>query len=211
MKWFEDIFSKSVLMKVSAIIGILSFTAKAVIDLFTPKFNDKTLFSLFAVFILSCLTVSYKKGETSCQKALAGGVLAVTSLFMWTIALDGITYSFVPSLVTVEIISALFYTVVFINHLILQSEHSGKNTFTVICQVILFIAIYLQIVELLLQAFSKGEKFDFLLGLGFLSVITLTTCMETRIQKYKARRTKALSENNWTDEEREKSKKIFKL
>ena len=71
MKWFENIFTKSKLMIVSGILGILCFVFLAVNALF-PFFVGFVNYVIVAALTIA-LMVCYKKEETSAQKTLAGG------------------------------------------------------------------------------------------------------------------------------------------
>ncbi len=161
MKWFEDIFTKSKLMIVSGVISVIVNLALLVISVINhaPLVAQYMIFASLPALILLC----YLKGETSAQKALIGAVLGITMYANWTI-LSGIYGLGSSGIVTLGTFLTVFYTILFINHILLQVDH-------------------------------KGDKQNILAG---------------QIMKYKASRSAAMASGTWTEEERQKSKKIFK-
>ncbi|MBP5772579.1 MAG: hypothetical protein J6W35_00675 [Eubacterium sp.] len=209
MKWFEDIFTKSKLMIVSGILGIVCFVFLAFNALY-PFFEGFVNYAIVAALTIA-LMVCYKKGETSAQKALAGAVLAAITFWYWQIS-AGIfgRGSFIIDVL--EFVLTVTMTVILINHIILQIDHKGDTIVIYINQVVLIVAILVQLAEFILQIISKDNMYyDKIHSLGVLAIVTMITCMESKIQKYKARRFKAMSAGTWTEEERKKSKKIFKF
>ena len=75
----------------------------------------------------------------------------------------------------------------------------------------LIIAIALQIAETPAQIINNQMYFMVLNSFSLLATVTMITCVESRVQKYKARRSAAMKDGTWTEEERQKSKKIFKF
>lgn len=209
MKWFEDIFTKSKLMIISGILGVIGYLFLTV----TSIINSAPLVSNYLIItvLLALLLICYKKGETSCQKALSGAVLGIFTYAYWVI-LSGTYGNYAGDIVTyLEIFMTLFITVIFINHLLLQIDHKGSKKVIVVSRVILVIAIICQIAEFFAQIFTGGFYYDIINSFSLLCAVTMITCMESRIQKYKARRSAAMDAGTWTEEERQKSKKIFKF
>ena len=208
MKWFEDIFTKSKLMIVSGVISVIINLSLAVIDAITypPLAAQYAIFALIPALIL----LFYKKGETSAQKALIGAVLGILMYANWTM-LSGIYGLGSSGIVTLGTFLTVFYTILFINHILLQIDHKGDKHIILASQIMLIIAIVWQFAELIAQVLGGGQYFNVLTSMGFLSLVTMITCVESRIQKYKARRSAALASGTWTEEERQKSKKIFKF
>ena len=208
MKWFENIFTKSKLMIISGVISVAVNLALAVIGAinYPPLIAQYLIFAFLPALILLC----YKKGETSAQKALIGAVLGIAMYANWTM-LSGIYGLGSPSIVTLGTFLTIFYTILFINHILLQIDHKGDKQIILASQIMLIIAIIWQFAELIAQIFNGGEYYNVLNSVGFLSLVTMTTCVEARIQKYKARRSAAMASGTWTEEERQKSKKIFKF
>ena len=208
MKWFEDIFTKSKLMIISGVISIIINLSLAVIGAinYPPLIAQYLIFALLPALILLC----YKKGETSAQKALIGAVLGILMYANWTM-LSGIYGLGSASVVTLGTFLTIFYTILFINHILLQIDHKGDKQIIIASQIMLIIAIIWQLTEMVAQFFSGGQYYNVLTSIGFLSLVTMITCVESRIQKYKARRSAGLSSGTWTEEERQKSKKIFKF
>ena len=110
-----------------------------------------------------------------------------------------------------ELFMTIFLTIMFINHLLLQIDHKGDNKIINVSRIMLVIAIVLQIAETLAQIVNNQMYYMVLNSFSLLSTVTMVTCIESRIQKYKARRSAAMTAGTWTEEERQKSKKIFKL
>ena len=208
MKWFEDIFTKSKLLIVSGIFSVAGYAFLAVTSLITgaPLFANY----LIIAGLLALLLICYKKGETSCQKALAGAILCILMYAYWVI-ISGMYGEGSTGVKVLEIFMTVFLTVIFLNHLLLQIDHKGDGKVILVSQLMLVIAIVWQFAEMIAQILSGGQYYDIINSFSLLCAVTMITCMESRIQKYKARRSAAMKEGRWTEEERQKSKKIFKL
>ena len=210
MKWFENIFTKSKLMIVSGLLGILSFVFLAVNALF-PFFVGFVNYVIVAGFTIA-LMICYKKGETSAQKALAGAVLAAIVFWYWQISVGLFGKGTSLPIDILEQVLTVALTVILINHVILQTDHKGDLALMYVNQIVLIIAILVQTAEFVLQIISNTNMYyDKIHSFGVLAVVTMITCMESRIQKYKARRYYAMNAGTWTPEERMKCKKIFKF
>lgn len=210
MKWFESIFTKSKLMIISGVLGILCFLFLAVNALF-PFFTGFVNYAIMAALSVALL-VCYIKGETSAQKALAGAVLAAIVFWYWQISVGAFGAGTSPVIDILEQILTGALTVILIDHIILQTDHRGDMALIYINQAVLIFAILVQTAEFALQIISDTNMYyDKIHSFGVLAVVTMITCMESRIQKYKARRYNAMKAGTWTPEERMKSKKIFKL
>ena len=210
MKWFENIFTKSKLMIVSGILGILCFVFLAVNALF-PFFVGFVNYVIVAALTIA-LMVCYKKEETSAQKTLAGAVLAVIVFWYWQISFGAFGQGTSLTIDILEQVLTVALTVILIIHIVLQTDHKGDMILIYINQVVLIVVILVQTAEFVLQIISKTNMYyDKIHSLGVLAIVTMITCMESRIQKYKARRYNAMNAGTWTPEERTKSKKIFKF
>ena len=208
MKRFEDIFTKSKLLVISGVVSAASYFALACISVITSAHLTEQYLILAALSAL--LMICYKKGETSCQKALVGAVLGVLMYAYWGI-MAGFIGAEKNSIGYLELCMTIFLTIMFINHLLLQTDHKGDTKIINVSRIMLVIAIVLQIAETLAQIINNQEYYMVLNSFGLLSTVTMVTCIESRIQKYKARRSAAMDAGTWTEEERQKSKKIFKL
>ena len=208
MKWFEDIFAKSKLMIISGVISVIVNLALAVIGAinYPPLIAQYLIFAFLPALILLC----YKKGETSAQKALIGAVLGILMYANWTM-LSGIYGLGSTGIVTLGTFLTIFYTILFINHILLQIDHKGDKQIILASQIMLIVAVIWQFMEMIAQFFNGGQYYNVLTSIGILSLVTMITCVESRIQKYKARRSAAMASGTWTEEERQKSKKIFKF
>lgn len=208
MKWFENIFTKSKLMVISGLLGIAGYLALACISVITSAHLAEQY--LILAVLPALLMICYKKGETSCQKALVGAILGILMYAYWGI-MAGFIEAEKNSIGYLELFMTLFLTVIFINHLLLQIDHKGDAKIIKANQIILVIAIVLQIAETLAQIINQQMYYMTLNSFSLLCIVTMITCVESRIQKYKARRSAAMKAGTWTEEERQKSKKIFKF
>lgn len=210
MKWFEDIFTKSKLMIISGILGILIFVALVINNLITGFIGTLPHYALFAIFSV-LLLIAYKKGDTSCQKALSAALPAVIMSFYWSIAIGMFGRNGSSTVELLELFMAVLVTIIFVNHLLQQLDHKGDKTIVRISQIVLVIGLLVQFAELIAQIFGGGQYYDLLHCFGLLCIETMITCMESRIQKYKLRRSEGMAKGVWTEQERLKCKKIFKL
>ena len=208
MKWFEDIFTKSKLMIISGILGIVGYFALGCISVITSA--HLTAQYLILVVLPALLLICYKKGETSCQKALVGAILGVLMYAYWGI-MSGFIEAEKNSIGYLELFMTIFLTIMFINHLLLQIDHKGGAQIIKVSQIMLVVAIILQFAETLAQIINNQMYYMVLNSFSLLCTVTMITCIESRIQKYKARRSAAMNAGTWTEEERQKSKKIFKF
>lgn len=208
MKWFEDIFTKSKLMIISGILGIVGYFALAFISIINPAPLTAQYFILAVLPTL--LLICYAKGQTSCQKALIGAILGIMMYAYWGI-MAGFIEKEKNSIGYLELFMTIFLTIMFVNHLLLQIDHKGDTKIIKASQIILVVAIVLQLAETLAQIINKQEYYMTLNSLSLLCTVTMITCVESRVQKYKARRSAAMKAGTWTEEERQKSKKIFKF
>ncbi len=208
MKWFEDIFTKSKVMVISGIISVAGYFALACISVITSAHLTEQYLILAALSAL--LLICYKKGETSCQKALIGATLGVLMYAYWGI-MAGFIEAEKNSIGYLELFMTIFLTIMFINHLLLQIDHKGDTKIIKVSQIMLVIAIVLQLAETLAQIINNQMYFNILNSFSLLGTVTMITCVESRVQKYKARRSAAMKVGTWTEEERQKGKKIFKF
>ncbi len=208
MKWFENIFTKTKLMIISGILSIVGYFVLACISIITSAHLTEQY--LILAVLSTLLLISYKKGETSCQKALVGAILGVLMYAYWSI-MAGFIEAEKNSIGYLELFMTIFLTIMFINHLLLQIDHKGDSKIIYVSQIMLVIAILLQIAETLAQICNNQMYYMVLNSFSLLSTVTMISCIESRIQKYKAKRSDAMKAGIWTEEERQKSKKIFKL
>ncbi len=210
MKWFENIFTKSKLMLISGILGILIFAALVIINIITAFWGTIPYYALFAVLSV-LLLIAYKKGDTSCQKALSAALPAVIMSFYWSIAIGIFGRNDSSSVELLELFMTILVTIIFVNHLLLQLDHKGDKTIVRVSQIVLVIGLIVQFAELIAQIFGAGQYYDLLHCFGLLCTEIMITCIESRIQKYKLRRSEGMANGTWTEEERLKCKKIFKF
>ena len=208
MKWFEDIFTKTKLMVVSGFLSVVGYFALACISIITSAHLTEQYLILAALSAL--LLICYKKGETSCQKALIGAILGVLMYAYWGI-MAGFLEAEKNSIGYLELFMTIFLTILFINHLLLQIDHKGDAKVIYVNRIMLIIAIVVQFAETLAQIINHQMYYMVLNSLSLLSAVTMITCIESRVQKYKAKRSAAMKAGTWTEEERQKSKKIFKF
>lgn len=212
MKWFEDIFTKSKLMIVSGVLGVLSCLFLAVYG-FITHFDGYVNYAMLAI-LSAALLICYKKGETSAQKALAGAVLAVLVQFYSLCVFGGAYRSEAPLtfVVIAECLEAVGYIVIFLNHILLQIDHKGDKAVIRVNQLVLVFTLAVQLAEFIVQLSDRNNIYIMKLhAFSFFCLAAMITCMESRIQKYKARRFAGMENGTWTEEERRKCKKIFKF
>lgn len=208
MKWFEDIFTKSKLLIITGVLSVAGYFALACISIATSAHLTEQYLILAALSAL--LMIYYKKGETSCQKALVGAILGILMYAYWGI-MAGFIGAEKNTIGYLELFATIFLTIIFINHLLLQADHKGDAKIIYVSQIMLVIAIVLQVAETVAQIFSNQMYYMILNSFSLLSTVAMITCIESRIQKYKVRRSAAIKAGTWTEEERQKSKKIFKF
>lgn len=209
MKWFDDIFSKSKLMIISGFLAVVGYAFLAVNCFISPA----PFFGMYATFsaLIAALLICYKKGETSCQKALSGAILGTLIFYYWQISFGVFGYCGIVSIAFIEQFMTILLTIVFINHLLLQIDHKGDSKIIKISQVMLTIAVIWETSDVIAMISVGGKYYDVINSFSLLSAVTMITCMESRIQKYKAIRSASIADGTWTEEKRQKYKKIFKF
>ncbi len=210
MKWFEDIFTKSKLMIISGIMALFCWTAYFIDAAFIHPFGTYYEYFLLAVLLLMLL-IFYKKGETSAQKALSASILALSLAFYW-FQVCGLVWPYDGTVSSVlEMVMTGVTAILFINHILLQTDHKGDLKIILFNEIMLVAVVIIQIAQLIAKIYCGGSFYDIFNSFSFLFTYLFIVCMEARIQKYKARRFVATLEGRWTEEERQKSKKIFKF
>lgn len=211
-KVFKNIFNNSKVLLVSCIIGCACFIVAGALYI-----GDYGLFSysfpLFCVaLVLISLFVSYKNGETNCQKSLMGALLFylfADNLDMFATSLD---YNGISNVITIRTgISVVLAFIIFYNYLVAQSDHIGIKRNIIISQITIF-AMFIFFIVSFVQTLKAGVlASDIFFYVAQISTYIMIVCIETKVQIYKGIRMKLKSEGAWNDETRSENKKIFKL
>lgn len=208
MKKVEDFFTKTAVLLIAGIVAVSINVIQLMMTLFMGGISTYCIPYILYIVICLDLIISYKNGETSVQKTLMGALLVIlvegslSSLLTWTGLDSGKT---IGGLILCSV-WALCYILVFVNHLLMQHDHSGRDFYSKTNQVILAVLLASYVAELFVFAFSAYEVFNVI---SMMSIVLLIVCMETRIQKYKRYRKEAEEAGNWNEETRKKAKKIF--
>lgn len=208
MKWFEKIFMNSKVMIISGILSIVGYFALACISVITSAHLTEQYLILATLSAL--LMICYTKGETSCQKALTGAIMGVLTYAYWSI-MAGFIEAEKNAIGYLELFMTILLTIMFINHLLLQIDHKGNAKIINASRIMLVIAIALQIAETLTQIIYNQAYYMILNSFSLLSVVTMITCIESRVHKYKTIRSAAMENGTWSEEERKKAKQVFKF
>ena len=211
-KVLKNVFNDSKVLLVSCIVGCISFVIAGILYI-----GDYGLFNysfpLFCVaLVLISLFVSYKNGETNCQKSLMGALLFylfTNNLDMFATSLD---FNGISNVITIRTaISVLLAFIIFFNYLAAQSDHIGIKRNVIISQVTIF-AMFVFFIVSFVQTLKAGALVsDIFFYIAQISTYIMIVCIETKVQIYKGIRMKLKSENAWNDETRIENKKIFKL
>jgi len=166
---------------------------------------------VFYIILITGLMAAYNKGETNVQKAILGALLMLLCKsnveIMWASINTGDTL-----LLIIDICILAFSLIIFVSHIILQSDHAGKKGALILNQCCGLILIFIMIYGIYQIACMEDlPLFDISFIIPWALTYLVLICIETRIQEYKSVRSHALSEDNWNEETRKEAKKIFKL
>lgn len=211
-KVFKNIFNNSKVLLVSCIVGCICFIIAGVLYIGDYGLLSYS-FPLFCVaLVLISLFVSYKNGETNCQKSLMGALLFylfADNLDMFATSLD---YNGISNVITIRTgISVVLALVIFYNYLVAQSDHVGIQRNVIISQVTIF-AMFIFFVVSFVQTLKVSVLVsDIFFYIAQISTYIMIVCIETKVQIYKGVRMRLKTEGAWNDETRKENKKIFKL
>ena len=181
-------------MVVFAFLGEIGMSLICSIALDYSIFNFVPL--LFRVICVCVLYTSYKKHLKNVMKGMMGALLAtqVISAILYfsdcEFAIDYICTS----------VFAVFSTLLFINHFIINSEHTAKPhmvTFNQVIIIILFISNTIQEIACMVNCSAWGVVGYILDIFGFLGLTAVVVCVESRLDAYRLDREAA----GWTEEE----------
>ena len=208
----KTIFNNSKVLLVSCIVGCISFIISGVLYIGDYKLFSYSFPSFCVALVLISLFVSYKNGETNCQKSLMGALLFylfADNLDMFATSID---YNGINNVITIRTgISALLALIIFYNYLVAQSDHIGIKRNVIISQatiLVMFIFFIVSFVQTLKVSVLVSDIFFYI---AQISTYIMIVCIETKVQIYKGIRMKLKSDNIWNDEARIENKKIFKL
>jgi len=161
--------------------------------------------------IIVALLASYKFNENNIQKALIGSLL----LFIVKSSVGLFCTNLKQQLVLEAVfffIQTVYSIVLFVCHLLQQSDHIGSDKFVLINQGC-FVLMTLQAIFAIRQAFFSGDfqVLDVTFVLAMLFTYLIVICIETRIQKYKAIRFNAKTNGKWDQETKDQAKKLFSI
>lgn len=211
-KVLKSVFNNSKVLLVSCIAGCICFIIAGVLYIGDYGLLSYS-FPLFCVaLVLISLFVSYKNGETNCQKSLMGALLFylfADNLDMFATSLD---YNGISNVITIRTgISVALALVIFYNYLVAQSDHIGIKRNVIISQVTIFAMLIFFVVSFV-QTLKVGALVsDIFFYIAQISTYIMIVCIETKVQIYKGVRMRLKSEGAWNDETRKENKKIFKF
>ena len=211
-KVFKNIFNNSKVLLLSCILGCIFFIVAGVLYIGDYGLLSYS-FPLFCVaLVLISLFVSYKNGETNCQKSLMGALLFylfADNLDMFATSLD---YNGISNVITIRTgISVILALVIFYNYLVAQSDHIGIQRNVIISQTTIF-AMFIFFVVSFVQTLKVSVLVsDIFFYIAQISTYIMIVCIETKVQIYKDVRMRLKTEGAWNDETRKENKKIFKL
>lgn len=211
-KTLKNIFNNSKVLLVSCIVGSISFVIAGILYIGDYGLLSYS-FPLFCVaLVLISLFVSYKNGETNCQKSLMGALLFylfADNLDMFSTSID---YNGLNNVITIRTgISVVLALIIFYNYLVAQSDHIGIKRNVIISQATIF-AMFVFFIVSFVQTLNAGAlASDLFFYIAQISTYIMIVCIETKVQIYKGIRMKLKSDGAWNDETRKENKAIFKL
>ena len=208
----KTVFNNSKVLLVSCIIGCISFIIAGVLYIGDYGLLSYS-FPLFCVaLVLISLFVSYKNGETNCQKSLMGALLFylfADNLDMFATSLD---YNGINNVITIRTgISVILALIIFYNYLAAQSDHIGIKINVIISQATIFVMLVFFIISFIQTLKAGVLASDIFFYIAQISTYIMIVCIETKVQIYKRIRMRLKSEGAWNDDTRQENKKIFKL
>ncbi len=167
--------------------------------------------AIFYIALIVGLLIAYTSGETNVQKALIGALLLLlcnSNLeIFWTYLIQGDLF-----FIIIDSITLVLAIIIFIGHLVQQTDHAGKSSSLLLnqcCGIMAIILLIYAIRQLIFIPEPRLDDFPFIFAwvLTYLFLI----CIETRIQVYKQIRNENRAAGTWTEEKRQEAKELFKL
>lgn len=211
-KFINNFYMKKIVLGLTVFGAIAGWIAWAIVC-FTNNDIKLGVFAILFAVNSGSLFLAYYRGETSIQKLLFGSLFMFLIIDVIEILFVYIQYnsSFGPSYIVMTSIILLLVVVLFISHILQQSDHVGKSISSLIGQCLGLLIIAWFVFVIIMIASGKVSSSDITFAIGFMFTCGMLICMETRINKYKQIRTEALAKNEWNEEARKEAKKIFKF
>lgn len=212
IKLINNFYLKKPVLIVAFLGAIVGWISWAIVSFV----NNETKLGVFAIIfavITFSLMLSYIRGETSIQKLLFGALFMfliidmIEILFVYISLIDkvGVAYVVLSSLILFAL------TLLFVCHIIEQSDHVGKSMFGLVGQLCGILMLLWLIFVIVMIAKKLVSESDISFAVSFVFTVFMLICMETRINKYKQIRSEKMSQGAWSEEARQEAKKLFRL
>jgi len=194
---------------ISSIVAIVGFLAWGINYITISKYSS-AIYAFVFVTLIVMLFIAYKKGQTNLQKMLLGGLLTFMLFDYLSCLVENLGSPYIGTIIT-WVLNSVFIVIVFISHMRQQMDHKGSSISTVVSQCcgIMLVGTVLRQIEHVFENYITLTTILWTIS-SFATYIFIIS-METRINEYKKIRSAKKAEGCWTEEERQKAKKIFSL
>ena len=206
------VFMNSKLLLICGIAASILMFASGIATTVVYRNISWGLPNFFTALLSIGILISYRTGETNCQKMLIGSLIFFLMYDAITMVASAISVAS-PTLLIVRcaFVAALFF-LIFTNHLILQSDHTGTRVASFVNQCALIVLLAALVFFTIKLGFEDGTTIaNWFYDIGLVAAVTMIVCIETKIQTYRLIRAEGKKNGTWNDESRAKNKAIFKF
>lgn len=208
-KIINNFYLNKYTLLISVFVAIAGFLFWTIACLSASKISSGFSGIIF-LLLLVLLLYSYRKGETNMQKMLLGGLITFLVFDFLGQLVSYIKGGYAFSIVT-WVINSIMAIIIFVSHMVQQMDHKGTSASTVVSQCcgVLIIGGIIRQMEHFYNGYITAPSA--LWTVSSLATYIFIISVETRINEYKKIRAEKRAAACWTEEERQKAKKIFQL
>ena len=199
---------------ITIVVACVGWVVFLVGNIFRGNFFDESIgagpVSLAYLPLILLLLISYRRGETNVQKTILGALLALI-VFDYADWVNFCFYSEVGAVFVYSVVFGVSMVVLFVLHMFQQMDHVGKSKCIRISQFCGVLLILLLAANIALAILGQIRFENLVWNLSITATVFLILMIEARIAEYKKIRASKMAEGCWTEEERQKAKKIFAL
>ncbi len=208
----KSFFTNSNTLLLSAMFAEIFYLIAGVLAIEKSGNNLVALPHFLIAALLIILLISLKNGETNCQKATLGALIFYICADNLTVAVNGISSKDAVILKLIPFVLTALYFIVFINHLLLQSDHIGISLPEMVNKIVLAVLPVCIIAYMIaLGAKANTKEYEWIYDIASLFAVLLIVCVEAKIQSYKKFRAESKQNGTWNEETRAKAKETFKI
>ena len=208
----KKVFMNSKLLLICGIAASILMIASGIATTVAYQNVSWGLPNYFVALLSIGILISYRTGETNCQKMLIGSLIFFLMYDAINMVVTAVSIASPALLIGRCVFVAVLFFLIFTNHLILQSDHTGTRAASFVNQCALIVLLLTLVFYTVKLGFEEGTTVaNWFYDLGLVAAVTMIVCIETKIQIYRMIRAEGKKNGTWNDESRAKNKAIFKF